>query len=654
MFFTQELLAKRDSGFGLLWLAATLGSRSTFKKLPKRSVLNADIGELCELIYEPTEPLALRLSSNLMSLQSVAVKQEIFFTDVTQCVASLKKVIQDIHNTEAAMDMQLQMPQNPTAALTDYDAMVGDWDDILNAGKSMQIQIVLYNESSDFDDDGTYGARQKRQDRKKSTVQADVTVEEPRAGLYTLQEDHHAILVDSFDHSADHSGLGFGVDVSSSHVSVGILDGPVFEDFDFGGVGDELAQELGEGWAIDKNELDFSEKHIRILTLTSSAMGVEPLNNFDLGPNDYDFQFEPNIDIPMAENTAIPSSNESVVNDSVPMTPRKKRVLRDVTPVNQVTGKGKSKKKTARLLLDARTQLTDDELKEARDQYMKGQNAIRKEMEGKKLEKESESLLNDILWGPPAGIQAPDLVDFWKENFKVQVNARTGVIHLHGHDEPPHKRQRLYEPDKIGRQLSTSEMQVDPSPFDPGYEQDFFGEIMNEDIPFQGFEAQRRESSDDPGQVRRLSRLSSVLEGQIDVAMGSQGDSQKSSIFPWNCAVPSSSNNAFDDFTGSTRGLPSPSPLAFSRGGSVIGEDFAFDAEIFSLNCAYRYAKMQYQSLPPGTGLSFEDIAPKAASTRRVGASAFYHCLVLATKDLLRIKQPKSYGPLALQIQEFL
>lgn len=50
----------------LLRLAATLGSKSTFKKLPKRSVLTADISQLCDLIAEPAEPLALRLSSNLM------------------------------------------------------------------------------------------------------------------------------------------------------------------------------------------------------------------------------------------------------------------------------------------------------------------------------------------------------------------------------------------------------------------------------------------------------------------------------------------------------------------------------------------------------------------------------------------------------------
>lgn len=81
MFFSAELLSKRDSGFGLLWyvlsrvevcllilprLAATLGSKSSFKKLPRRSIQIADIPQLCDLISHPSEPLALRLSSNLM------------------------------------------------------------------------------------------------------------------------------------------------------------------------------------------------------------------------------------------------------------------------------------------------------------------------------------------------------------------------------------------------------------------------------------------------------------------------------------------------------------------------------------------------------------------------------------------------------------
>jgi meiotic recombination protein REC8, fungi type len=47
-------------------LAATFGPNSSLKKLPRRLVLAADIGSLCNQISEPKEPLALRLSSNLM------------------------------------------------------------------------------------------------------------------------------------------------------------------------------------------------------------------------------------------------------------------------------------------------------------------------------------------------------------------------------------------------------------------------------------------------------------------------------------------------------------------------------------------------------------------------------------------------------------
>ena len=47
-------------------LAATLGSPSNFKMLPRRSILNVNISSLGNLPEQPEEPLVLRLSSNLM------------------------------------------------------------------------------------------------------------------------------------------------------------------------------------------------------------------------------------------------------------------------------------------------------------------------------------------------------------------------------------------------------------------------------------------------------------------------------------------------------------------------------------------------------------------------------------------------------------
>ncbi|KAH7344963.1 hypothetical protein B0J17DRAFT_637758 [Rhizoctonia solani] len=46
-------------------MAATLG-KTSIGKLNRRNVLSANITKLCELVAEPAEPLALRLSSNLL------------------------------------------------------------------------------------------------------------------------------------------------------------------------------------------------------------------------------------------------------------------------------------------------------------------------------------------------------------------------------------------------------------------------------------------------------------------------------------------------------------------------------------------------------------------------------------------------------------
>jgi len=66
MFYSPELLQRRQGAFGTIWLAATLGARSSFKKLQRKDVLSIDVTSACELVKAPPEPLALRLSSHLL------------------------------------------------------------------------------------------------------------------------------------------------------------------------------------------------------------------------------------------------------------------------------------------------------------------------------------------------------------------------------------------------------------------------------------------------------------------------------------------------------------------------------------------------------------------------------------------------------------
>ncbi|KAF8922568.1 Rec8 like protein-domain-containing protein [Mucidula mucida] len=175
MFFSPELLAKRDNGFGLLWLAATLGSKSAFKKLPRRSVMTADIAQLCDLIAEPAEPLALRLSSNLMVgvARVYKVKQEILFTDVTNCVASLKKVVLELQSAaKGGGDLQMPQPTIRASAVTlnvdptayDFDAFVADWDAFLNINDRARPE----ENSEVYDPDDVDGSKKPDPTRRKN------------------------------------------------------------------------------------------------------------------------------------------------------------------------------------------------------------------------------------------------------------------------------------------------------------------------------------------------------------------------------------------------------------------------------------------------------------------------------------------------------
>ena len=47
-------------------LAATLGAKSTLKKLQKKDILSVDVPRACTFLSDADESLALRLSSNLM------------------------------------------------------------------------------------------------------------------------------------------------------------------------------------------------------------------------------------------------------------------------------------------------------------------------------------------------------------------------------------------------------------------------------------------------------------------------------------------------------------------------------------------------------------------------------------------------------------
>ncbi|KAF8905571.1 Rec8 like protein-domain-containing protein [Gymnopilus junonius] len=763
MFFTPELLAKRDSGFGLLWLAATSGSRSTFKRLPKRSVLTADISQLCDLISEPEEPLALRLSSNLMFgvVRVYKVKQEIFLTDVTNCVATLKKVVQEFHSTGAANgDFQMQNPTVRPSALTivpdpkgsyelDYDAFVADWHDYLNLGVHVA-EATVGSDPMFEDDDDDLDPNSNKKRRADACQKAVPQVEMVRKEAHTLEENHNHLLSASFDLSFTQEGAQ-APGVSSSQPDVAFDNFLPFSDgLDFAdGLGDDFARELGWGLSPAKSmqgsrtaEVRYARPQVEIdqaVDLDADFFiedAVAPMNS----PIGTGFPGTPiytsgarriNARTAHKENVVPVSRAGSAVsniqpspaisfsrlflsqNDDQPIQPFRGITTEEFNRQNQ--SETRTKNKRTRLLLDARTELTDDELKIARAKYLESQRRTKRELLGKKHEKDADRFLEELISGVPKGIQDEGLINFWQKNFKVQVEARSGILRIHEEvDEPATKRRKLSH--DFAQNQNTEVKDYPDDHAHAGEEWGWTGEqsalpILQQahdmDIAMAIYEAgDNRHSSEEPGQARRLSRSASILEEAnlgFDIGARDSGNgSQRSSFFPWDNAGPSSSSgniplpevdpgvDKVDMRLGSASSFSrrdSPiagshreslqaiaisfSPVPGGRGSQVFGEDFAFEVEavpeetqqetqrsetnLLSLernsHNFLEYAKMQNQTLSERHGqLTLEHVVPKVTSTRHVAAAGFYHCLVLATKNLVRLEQGEPYGSVIIDI----
>ncbi|KAF9654349.1 hypothetical protein BDM02DRAFT_3182155 [Thelephora ganbajun] len=702
MFFTPELLSRRDSGFGLLWLAATLGSKSSFKKLPRRSVLSADISQLCDLIAEPKEPLALRLSSNLMVgvARVYQVKHEIFLVDVTACFNSLRKTFQDLALTsnEATLQMNqptlrpevLNLPNDPARNMAfDFAATFVDWEDM-------------------GPDDEEYDPKaiNKPQKKKRAVTEAmpPPSSEIGRPNLYTLPEDHSHIFSNSMDLSF--SGDAGFVAPSSQ------VDAYGFDDNLFGGPGitvdgpdvaDELARELGEGWGGDHITDGMGED---LLTQVINDPDMDLDLGGDLQHADPAVVGHPEPSVPSREGllsdsdkenrvplitVPLEGTQESSITASAPhITPMQEEIQPSPKP-----HKTRNKRKGEEKFLDERTELTSDELKEIRETYLQRQDVLRSEMEVKRREREATLLFDQLLWAVPHDITAPEIVEFWRENLRIRFDTRLGIQGVTEKDpEPPRKRRRTRASPHVGDQETLPQVDnVDPQ--------------MDVDIDYRSqreVESTRLRSSEEPGQARHASRPPSMAGSHLDfVARGMQeftAESQKSSLFPWdNAGVSSSAGFDFGVGFGTpnissgiggrlmrrsrsasgregslVRSLAgSPVPFSFQNEGH-LSDDFQFrvpeegnsvtslrpDMNLKNLERKshdfLKYVKMLLQTLPGTDALSFDDVVPKApkassTETRRVAAAAFYHCLVLSTKDLVRLEQEEPYGRIEIMIK---
>lgn len=367
--------------------------------------------------------------------------------------------------------------------------------------------------------------------------------------------------------------------------------------------------------------------------------------------------------------------------------------------------------KRARLVLDCRIELTDEELKTARMHYLEGQDIIRRELHTKRIEKERASLIHDLLWSAPDNVHAKELANFWIDHYKMQVEARS--CHTDVPDEYRVPNRRRKQTDVLATRTlggnSPQVLQEVPVPGDSPTAKSAPLEADMADFAFDydpeinfDMDGSRLRSSEEPGQGRHTSRPPSVLYDNLGAVVDDSLSSKRSGLFPWDHAGNSTSEIGQEGGfrlqdsdkmsvdhaetrlrgnslihrdsslpTGSLR--PSIGSPVVTFQGSQVDDDFVFDVpEDDSVMMTYdpprgqanlpaleknstnflEYARMQYQSLSGSSlYLAFDDVVPKASSTTHVAAAALYHCLVLGTKNLIQLHQEMAYGQITIRIK---
>ncbi|KAK1057868.1 R8 protein [Friedmanniomyces endolithicus] len=130
MFYSHEVLTSRKYGVATVWLVATLGAKSTHKRVSRKAILDVDVQKACDTIERPEAPMALRLQSNLLQQCGYVL------TDAEAAKNNMKAIFRVIRasgleaegGTKGRAD-QLLLPDDPNF-LPDFDLVPIDLEQL--------------------------------------------------------------------------------------------------------------------------------------------------------------------------------------------------------------------------------------------------------------------------------------------------------------------------------------------------------------------------------------------------------------------------------------------------------------------------------------------------------------------------------------------
>ncbi|TPX61385.1 hypothetical protein SpCBS45565_g07292 [Spizellomyces sp. 'palustris'] len=668
MFYSQDILtSKRRSGLAVVWLAATLGPKHSFKKLSKREVNGVNLVKACDFLTDPPEPMALRLTSNLMvGVTRVYSQQYTFFhTEVKQVFMKLKRAWTDVQSGDVDMpagearfdaitlqlDEDIELRYEPPIALQNTSMMEKqiDFGWVVRGGQPSQSTTLSpstatrspsAHPSNNFDAMSVGGSSHVGS-LKSITLQT-------RGRLSTTPL--RSSLIDTS------TGMGFDLGFD-----------PLLPRPDESGAG--LSILLDDQFDLFANIRDDHEAARKRRKIRAGSLGIDQIAADG-------FQIEQSVLEPSIEDTELGFVDVRQVQ------PPQEAVDR-IPPgdpsgdLNAVLAEAPPKPRKSRRrypLIDLEIELPHDEMVRMRNRASYDLLFAEKQAQLKARVKADKAFLQSILDAPPIGL-GPDLRSFWHET--VLANKRPGDGLLERTAKRLKQTGHILVSQDSGGAGAALGLGYD---IDSGSFENSRADLSAEDLEVFRAGDERRKSEIMPW--HRTSRAGSVASDQPGSVLGSarKSMSRRDSF---------STFGGTDDFAFEPMRRRSTSMAGSARDFSPLKdlpdfEGFSFDAEIpfkdvdmnltpvdsessqflnyvktvapnadtsYGNNSAWDSMSRSEHSLT-FLAVHFFDVLPPSATSRAAASQGFYHVLVLATRGVIQLTQTGPYQDISLGLDK--
>ncbi|KAF9132645.1 hypothetical protein BGW39_011672 [Mortierella sp. 14UC] len=392
MFYSKEILSRKDTQLGLIWLAATLGPRSGINKLSKKLVNGVNIAKSCRDISQPVEPFALRFSSNLMVgvVRVYSQQYNFYYSDVNNTWMRLKR---DLAAAQSE-NLDMMIPGAKIDAITfEYDLTI-EQDLFRPASFVQNYEIEVARNSRNKEVAVEFGwAPQSSLDTGDNSSD-----DQSPPLLFLLPATDERRRRITLEERPGMAGKGLGIEQDA--INAGVTDDMLIGEDDglyIDAEGNLRTDMPDQGFAIGDDRSIFSGSPDT--PATTGTLGKctreESILNERIVPENNDL-FEDILQEIGEQNMAFGAEIEGATQ------PKRQRT-------------GPIQRRPVGLREDENTTLSEEELKAFRDKYLRDQAALNRNREAKEQLASAKAHIDSLL-GRPLGVAGfgTDLGDFWK------------------------------------------------------------------------------------------------------------------------------------------------------------------------------------------------------------------------------------------------